>query len=144
MLLVKAYNTFSHMNVSSSQSPTQRLAQFISVLGQPVRLQLLLSIGAGEVCVCHLEAHLGLRQAAVSQHLMVLRDTGLVMARREGRNIYYRLASPEILDLVCQAARVAGIPLDTGQLVPPQNARERPGLPSRPAAWAGGFPSPIS
>jgi len=85
------------------------MAEFFRILGQPVRVQILLTIGQGEACVCHLEAYLGLRQAAISQHLMVLRDAGLVITNRDGRNIFYRLAMPELLGVVHQAAKIIGI-----------------------------------
>jgi DNA-binding transcriptional ArsR family regulator len=83
--------------------------QLFHSLGQPVRLEILLAIGAGEACVCHLEAALGQRQAYISQQLMALRKAGLVSARREGRNIFYRLANSEILGFIQEAGRIAGI-----------------------------------
>ena len=54
----------------------------------------------GEQCVCHLEAVLGCRQAYISQHLMVLREAGLVEDRRDGARIFYRVIKPEVFDLV--------------------------------------------
>lgn len=90
-------------------SPEEQIAEIFRILGQPVRVQILLTIGSGEICVCHLEAYLGLRQALISQHLMVLRDAGVVTATRDGRNIYYRLAQPELLELVRQAAQMMGL-----------------------------------
>ena len=90
-------------------SPESKIAELFHVLGQPARVQILLTIGSGEACVCHLEAYLGLRQALISQHLMALRDAGLVTTTRERRNIYYRLCQPELLELVRQAARLAGL-----------------------------------
>ena len=84
-------------------------ARFFKVLGQPARIQILFVIGDGEACVCHLEAFLGLRQAAISQHLILLRKAGLVETQRDGRNIYYRLARPDILDLLKDAVRLAGL-----------------------------------
>jgi DNA-binding transcriptional ArsR family regulator len=83
--------------------------QLFRSLGQPARLEILLAIGIGEACVCHLEAALGQRQAYISQQLMALRNAGLVNARREGRNIFYRLANPEILSLIQETGRIAGI-----------------------------------
>jgi DNA-binding transcriptional ArsR family regulator len=79
------------------------------IFGQPVRIQILLIIGLGEACVCHLEAYSGIRQAAISQHLMVLRDAGLVSTNRNGRNIYYRLTKPELLGAVWQMAPLIGL-----------------------------------
>ena len=103
-----SYNIFVNTNIS----PADSLAELFRILGQPVRVQILLVIGQGEACVCHLEAYLGLRQAAISQHLMVLRDAGLVTSVRDGRNIFYRLVRPELLEVVRQAARISGIPLE--------------------------------
>jgi len=97
------------MNISNQTIPEENVAEFFRILGQPMRVQILLTIGQGEACVCHLEAYLGLRQAAISQHLMVLRDAGLVITNRDGRNIFYRLAMPELLKVVHQAAKIIGI-----------------------------------
>ena len=88
----------------------EKAAQLLRLLGQAERVSILLAIGDGEACVCHLEAALGLRQAYVSQHLMALRQTGIVTARRDGRNIFYRLETPDLLDLIRQAGRLAGLP----------------------------------
>jgi len=94
-------------NISSEVSVS--LAEVFRQLGQPVRIQILLTIASQEACVCHIEAALGIRQAAISQHLMVLRDAGLVAANRDGRNIYYRLAKPGLFEAICQVAAIAGV-----------------------------------
>jgi len=74
------------------------------------RLRILLGIGRGEACVCHLEALLGLRQAYISQHLMALRKAGILETRRDGRFIFYRLTNPKLLELIHRAGDIAGIP----------------------------------
>ena len=105
------YNTFIIMNIS--QSPTQELqplAELFQLIGQPTRIQILLAIGTSEACVCHLEAVTGMRQAVISQHLMLLRKAGLVTPNRAGRNIYYRLKSPKLINLILETAQVLGIP----------------------------------
>ena len=68
-------------------------ARLFRALSHPARIAILSILREGEQCVCHLEAMLGLRQSAISQHLMVLRSAGLVADRREGWNIYYRRTS---------------------------------------------------
>jgi DNA-binding transcriptional ArsR family regulator len=90
-------------------SPHQQIGELFEAVASPVRIQILLAIGTGEVCVCHLESLLGLRQAYISQQLMDLREKGIVASRREGKFIYHRLEKPEVLDLVHLAARAAGI-----------------------------------
>lgn len=72
-------------------------AALFKVLAHPTRLTILQVLREGEACVCHLEAVLGVRQAYLSQQLAVLRGAGLIVGRREGWNIYYDIARPEIL-----------------------------------------------
>jgi DNA-binding transcriptional ArsR family regulator len=87
---------------------TRKVSRLLQVIHQPARLEILLAIGSGEACVCHLEACLGKRQAYISQHLMALRQAGIVTARRDGRNVYYRLTDPALLELIQKAAFIAG------------------------------------
>lgn len=60
----------------------------------PVRLRLLNLLAGGEVCVCHLHEALELPQSTVSRHLAYLRRRGLVVGRKEGLWVHYRLAKP--------------------------------------------------
>ncbi|MGA9397373.1 MAG: metalloregulator ArsR/SmtB family transcription factor [Anaerolineaceae bacterium] len=101
------------MNISISElSETGKMAQLFQLIGQPIRIQILLAIGDSEACVCHLEAVTGLRQAVISQHLMLLRKAGLVTPNRSGRNIFYRLAKPETVPMIQAAAEMLAIPVD--------------------------------
>ncbi|HQN03886.1 MAG TPA: metalloregulator ArsR/SmtB family transcription factor [Anaerolineaceae bacterium] len=93
------------MNISNSPDT---LAEVFSILGQPARLLIVLILAQDRACVCHIEAVTGIRQAAISQHLIVLRKTGLVGTQREGRHIYYHLVQPGWYDVICQAAEVGG------------------------------------
>jgi DNA-binding transcriptional ArsR family regulator len=92
-------------------SPFDQITGLFQLLGQPARLQILLAIGKGEPCVCHLEAVLGWRQAYLSQHLMALRKAGMVSDRRVGRNIHYRLNDPAVLDLIQRTAEMQSLSL---------------------------------
>lgn len=85
-------------------SSLERLSEWLSIIGQPVRTQILLAIRHQPACVCHLEAALGQRQASISQHLMTLRKAGLVETIREGRHIFYKLINPQVIDLLEQFA----------------------------------------
>jgi DNA-binding transcriptional ArsR family regulator len=91
--------------MSAYASPTN----IYKALMHPVRLSILDILRDGEQCVCHLEAVLGYRQAYISQHLMVLRDAGLVEDRRDGARIYYRILKPEVFDLVDEANKISGV-----------------------------------
>jgi DNA-binding transcriptional ArsR family regulator len=98
-----------NINSKKDRQNIKRLANLFRALGQPARLRILLTIGDGEACVCHLEAHLGYRQAYISQQLMELRKSGIVDARREGRFIFYRVRERELLQFIREAGRYAGV-----------------------------------
>jgi len=88
---------------------SQPVAEVLQALSSPARIAIVVAIGRGESCVCHLEAILGWRQAYLSQHLMALRKANLLKDRRDGRFIYYSLVDPVILTLIRQAAEACGI-----------------------------------
>jgi ArsR family transcriptional regulator len=77
-------------------------------LSHPARLAILDALRCGEQCVCHLEGALGMRQAYISQQLAVLKETGIVQDRRDGWNIYYFIARPEVWGVVDAARSVSG------------------------------------
>ncbi len=83
-------------------------AELFKLLSHPSRLAILAVLRDGEECVCHMEAALGLRQAYISQQLMVLRQAGLVTDRRDGWNVFYRVAKPEVLALLDAALTAIG------------------------------------
>src|ERR1700732_2718859 len=58
----------------------------------PTRVRIIASLRRGELCVCELVDALEINQSTLSGHLQVLRQTGLVTTRKEGRWIYYSLA----------------------------------------------------
>jgi DNA-binding transcriptional ArsR family regulator len=82
--------------------------QIFKVLTHPVRLAILEILRDGEHCVCHLEAYLGFRQAYISQQLSVLREAGLIQDRRDGWNIFYRVADERIYDVLNAVRRITG------------------------------------
>jgi DNA-binding transcriptional ArsR family regulator len=86
----------------------ERLAVTMKALSHPVRLQILEALRQEEACVCHLENLLGQRQAYISQQLARLREAGLVVDRRDGMNVFYRLAA-EALGPLLDMARTTTI-----------------------------------
>jgi len=87
---------------------TETTEQLFKLLANNARLSILEELREEEQCVCHLEAHLGMRQAKISQHLSILRQAGLVVDRRDGWNIYYSLTDPRLLDLIILARIIRG------------------------------------
>ena len=107
------YNTFKYLNMSKRIPPHKKISDLLTSIGNPTRLQILLAIGTGEACVCHLESLLELRQAYISQQLMTLRKKKIINSRREGKYIYYRLVNPEVLEVIRAAGEIMGIPKDS-------------------------------
>lgn len=104
------------MNVSDYTPNLTNLSEIFTVFAQEERLRIFLAIGQDHACVCHLEKVLGLRQAYISQQLMLLRKAGLVVTERCGRHIFYSIPDPRWLELVATAALIANIPLPSFDL----------------------------
>ncbi len=100
------------MNMNTGKAETQ-VADYLKILGSPFRIQILFSIGYGEACVCHLEAMLKKRQAYISQHLMVMRDAGILDTRRDGKYIYYRVADKNLFKLLKSTAGILNLSSDS-------------------------------
>lgn len=79
-------------------------AEILKTLASPRRLQILHRLAAGACEVGRLAAELELSQPNVSQHLAVLRTNGLVEAERDGREVRYRLADPDVM-VACNLMR---------------------------------------
>ena len=88
---------------------SEKISEILQVISPPARIAILIAIGHGEACVCHLEAILGWRQAYISQHLMALRKAEILQDRRSGRYVYYSLKDEAIFALVKDAASLAGL-----------------------------------
>ena len=72
-------------------------AEICHALSDPSRILILYELGAGTRNVGELAEALDLSQPTVSRHLKVLRDRGMVLAKREGTSIYYSLADPKVI-----------------------------------------------
>lgn len=89
-------NTAS-LDLAMMRSAAGQACKLMKVLTNPDRLMLLCQLSQGEKCVGELEEVLGIVQPTLSQQLAVLREEDLVSTRREGKNIYYQLSSPQAL-----------------------------------------------
>ena len=93
----------------SQVQPFEAQAQIFKVLTHPARIAILEILRDGEHCVCHMESHLGLRQAYISQQLAVLREGGLIQDRRDGWNIFYRVVDVRIFEALDVVQRITGL-----------------------------------
>lgn len=75
-----------------------KCAELFKVMSNPKRLEIMNIIKDKEVTVNEISNLLGTRKSNTSQHLAYLRYVGVVIARREGKNIFYKLADPRIVE----------------------------------------------
>ena len=85
------------MDIDMLRSSAEDASRLMKALSNPARLLLLCQLAQGEQRVGELEALVGILQPTLSQQLGVLRDEGLVSTRRESKNIYYQIDSPQAL-----------------------------------------------
>jgi DNA-binding transcriptional ArsR family regulator len=109
-------------------------ADVCKTLGSAARLKIIDALGLGELAVTDIARAVRGRKANVSQHLAVMRQRGIVEARRQGVHVYYRLASPKVLE-ACQLMRQVLLEqiASRGELVAPNEG-------GAPASGKGGAP----
>ena len=81
-------------------------ADMCKVFTNPARIRILNLLREGEKSVGELADALGVAQPTVSKHLIVMRDRAVLLSRREGATVYYRLANPKVIqafDLIREA-----------------------------------------
>ena len=77
-------------------------AQFLKLMANPHRLMVLCHLLQAELSVSEINRHVPLSQSALSQHLAVLRNSGMVQTRRDQQTIYYSLASSGVEAIIAQ------------------------------------------
>ena len=81
------------------QSVFESVPRYFSVLGEPTRLRILHALCQEEKCVNGLIRETGLAQANASRHLGLMYQAGLLSRRREGTQVFYRVADPLYIEL---------------------------------------------
>jgi ArsR family transcriptional regulator len=72
------------------------LAELFKVFGDSTRIRILCALFKGELCVCDIATLLGMTLSAISHQLRILRAAKLVVARREGKTVFYTLADDHV------------------------------------------------
>ncbi len=84
--------------ILTDKSLFEMQAEICKTLTNPKRIEILNVLRNEEKTVSQLVSALGVSKANVSQHLAVMRHKGILTTRREGVNIYYRVANPKVID----------------------------------------------
>lgn len=82
--------------VMDMKEKVSEASTFLKKLSNPDRLLVACALAEGERSVRQLEDMLGIRQPGLSQQLAELREAGLIAGRKEGKQVFYRLADPRV------------------------------------------------
>ncbi|PNK61618.1 ArsR/SmtB family transcription factor [Psychrobacter sp. FDAARGOS_221] len=93
-------NEIESVDFEALKTSASKASALLKSLSHPDRLLLLCQLVQGESCVRDLEVTTGIRQPSLSQQLGVLRESELVSTRREGRQIFYSIASDDALSVM--------------------------------------------
>ena len=118
----------------SSIRPTADLAPAVALfhsLSDPTRLAILKRLTEGEARVVDLTSLVGAAQSTVSAHLACLRDCELVAGRPEGRQVFYSLTRPELMELLASAETVLAATGNKVALCPNYGTASRTGAAKR-------------
>jgi len=82
------------------QEHIEQAARALKAMAHPLRLKILCVLGAGEASVQDIVEVVGTSQSNVSQHLGILRDKGVIVARKDANRVYYRVEDERTLQLI--------------------------------------------
>ena len=75
-------------------------ASFFKAVGDETRMKILCTVEGGELCVNDIAEAVNMTKSAVSHQLKLLKEMGLVKARRDGKNIFYSLDDQHVVDII--------------------------------------------
>jgi ArsR family transcriptional regulator len=96
----------ANFDISDFGASASRAAKLLRALGNERRLMILCQLTEGERSVSELQPLVGLSQSALSQHLAVLREEGVVATRRDAQTIWYRINDPAAMKVVATLAEI--------------------------------------
>jgi DNA-binding transcriptional ArsR family regulator len=91
------------MDITSRQLTTA----FLAALGSDYRMRMVELLATGERCVCEIAPHFPTAFSVVSHHLSVLERAGIIVSRRDGRWMRYRLVDASVMELLGLARQLA-------------------------------------
>ena len=97
METLQAPDTSMQLHLDAMRASACKASSLLKAMGNADRLMLLCQLSLGEHCVSDLEQKTGIGQPTLSQQLGVLREEMLVATRRDGKQIYYRVASAPVM-----------------------------------------------
>ncbi len=91
---------FSDFELFADDADIERASRSLKAMSHPLRLKILCTLGDEEVSVQDIVDHVGTSQSNISQHLAILRDKGILAARKDANRVYYRVGDSRTLRLI--------------------------------------------
>ncbi|HEC06193.1 ArsR/SmtB family transcription factor [Thiolapillus sp.] len=88
------------MALMQDDGDIERASRALKAMSHPLRLKILCTLGEDEVSVHDIVAKVGSSQSNISQHLAILRDKGILDARKDANRVFYRVADARTLQLI--------------------------------------------
>ena len=83
------------------------VARVLKVLGDPNRLKIIELLKNGERCQCEIIPSIGQSQPTISRHLRILEENKILVNRKDGVKVLYRIGNPNVLRIIELAASIA-------------------------------------
>jgi DNA-binding transcriptional ArsR family regulator len=87
-------------SIIDKQEHIEQAARALKSISHPLRLKILCVIGDQDACVQEIVEAVGTSQSNISQHLAILRDKGVLLARKDANRVYYRVGDARTLQLI--------------------------------------------
>lgn len=84
----------------SQDKDIDRASRSLKAMSHPLRLKILCTLGDQEISVQEIVDNVGTSQSNISQHLAILRDKGILAARKDANKVFYRVSDPRTLRLI--------------------------------------------
>lgn len=88
------------LSLLGNDKDIERASRSLKAMSHPLRLKILCTLGENEVSVHDIVEQVGSSQSNISQHLAILRDKGILDARKEANRVFYRVADSRTLQLI--------------------------------------------
>ncbi|MEJ2633035.1 MAG: metalloregulator ArsR/SmtB family transcription factor [Acidihalobacter sp.] len=93
-------NATTHQELMTQDQDIDRASRSLKAMSHPLRLKILCTLGDQEVSVQDIVDSVGTSQSNISQHLAILRDKGILAARKDANKVFYRVSDHRTLRLI--------------------------------------------
>ncbi|QIK36817.1 winged helix-turn-helix transcriptional regulator [Caldichromatium japonicum] len=97
---VAAPLTEDGIDLLADDADIERASRSLKAMSHPLRLKILCTLGDQEASVQEIVEHVGTSQSNISQHLAILREKGILAARKDANRVYYRVSDNRTLKLI--------------------------------------------